>query len=241
MTISVNGVAIDTDALEGAIAQAGEAPGARDALTQEFILRELLTQEAQKQGITADDAEEAIDTLLQSKVTVTEPTAEQARAFYEANPQSFTQGEQVEAAHILFAVEDAASEGLVRAKAEAVLAEAKAMPLAFAHLAREHSACPSGQQGGELGQFGRGQMVPEFEAAAFALNEGEISADLVETQFGFHIIKAGKKSEGQVVPFDAVEERLMGFLAEMERRKAMNEYLTGLVKSATIAGYDMPA
>ncbi|WP_148714131.1 peptidylprolyl isomerase [Chitinolyticbacter meiyuanensis] len=241
MAITVNGVAIDEAELNAAIAQAQDAPGARDALTQEFILRELLTQEARKHGIAADDSDEAINTLLQQEIKVAPPTEADARSFYENNPQSFVRGEQVEAAHILFAIEDAASAPLVRAKAERVLADVKAAPFTFSAVAREQSSCPSKAQGGELGSFGRGQMVPEFEAAAFALNEGEISPELVETQFGYHIIKAGKKQSGEPVGFEEVKDRLAQFLVEMAQRQAMNEYLQGLVKTATIEGYALPA
>ncbi|WP_255990818.1 peptidylprolyl isomerase [Chitinolyticbacter albus] len=241
MAITVNGVAIDEAELNAAIEQAQDAPGARDALTQEFILRELLTQEARKHGITAEDSDEAINTLLQQEIKVTPPTEADAREYYTNNPQSFVRGEEVEAAHILFSVEDATSASLVRAKAERVLAEVKTAPFTFSAVAREQSSCPSKAQGGELGSFGRGQMVPEFEAAAFALGEGEISPELVETQFGFHIIKAGKKKAGEAVAFDEVKDRLAQFLVEMAQRRAMNDYLQGLVQGAKIEGYTLPA
>ncbi|GLS04182.1 peptidyl-prolyl cis-trans isomerase [Chitiniphilus shinanonensis] len=240
MAITVNGVAINEAEINEAVEQANDAPGARDAITQELILREVLTQQARKEGITNPDADAAIGELLDSHIKVEAPSEEECRRFYDENPQSFMRGEQVEAAHILFAVEDATSAGLVRARAEGVLAEVKAEPYKFAAVAREQSACPSGKQGGELGRFGRGQMVPEFEAAAFSLKEGEISPELVETQFGFHIIKAGAKHGGEKVSFDEARERLTGFLAEMANRRALSGYLNQLVSEAKVEGYTLP-
>ena len=241
MPITVNGVEISDARIEAEMPHFEGTPSPRDAATQQLILHELLLQTAAAQGIAGETEDDKIGTLLESAIHV-EPADEAAcRAFYDENPQSFMRGEQVEASHILFAPQDGVPEGLVRAKAEGVLAELKAEPYKFEAYAREHSACPSGKQGGSLGSFGRGQMVPEFDAAAFALGEGELSPELVETQFGLHIIKAGKKSEGEKVAFEQVQERLQAYLTEMASRRAMNDYLGGLVKTAKIEGYQLEA
>ena len=77
----------------------------------------------------------------------------------------------------------------------------------FAELAKSESTCPSAAQGGDLGEFGRGQMVAPFENAAFGLESGDVS-EVVETQFGYHIIKATEKKPAAVVPFEAVKARI---------------------------------
>ncbi len=108
---------------------------------------------------------------------------EEAKAFYEANPQYFQGQEQVSASHILV---DEAEE------AQKIYEELKA-GLDFAEAAQKYSSCPSKEKGGDLGYFQKGQMVPEFEAAAFGLGENEMS-EPVQTQFGYHIIlKTGEK------------------------------------------------
>lgn len=86
--------------------------------------------------------------------------------------------DKVHCAHILVNSEDAAKAILQRLKAGE----------SFSSLAMQLSKCPSGKKGGDLGTFGRGQMVREFELAAFKLNKGETSG-IVKTQFGYHIIK----------------------------------------------------
>ena len=131
--------------------------------------------------------------------------------------------------------------GIAKAKAEGVLADVLANPSKFADLAREHSTCPSSAQGGSLGQFGRGQMVPEFEEAIFSTEAGVIVPTLVETQFGYHIIEVTARSEGESVSFEEVKERLQAFLTDMAGRKAMHDYLGKLVTSAKIEGYSLPA
>ncbi|KAF0814926.1 putative peptidyl-prolyl cis-trans isomerase Cbf2 [Andreprevotia sp. IGB-42] len=241
MTITVNGVEISDARIDAELPHFEGTPSPRDAATQQLILHELLLQTAAAQGITGETEDEKIGNLLESAINVAPADEAACRAFYEQNPQSFVRGEQVEASHILFSADDGVPASLVRAKAEGILNELKAEPYKFEAYAREHSTCPSGKQGGSLGQFGRGQMVPEFDAAAFALGEGELSPELVETQFGFHIIKAGKKTAGESVAFDQVQERLQQYLTELASRQAMNDYLGGLVKGAKIEGYQLEA
>jgi peptidyl-prolyl cis-trans isomerase C len=101
--------------------------------------------------------------------------------------------DQVRASHILLMYEGSASSSADRSKEEAAeqIGELRAQIEAgasFADVARDNSDCPSGAQGGDLGMFGRGQMVPEFETAAFAMEVGELS-DVVETAFGYHLIQ----------------------------------------------------
>lgn len=119
--------------------------------------------------------------------TVTVPEADIA-AFYEQNRAQYTTPAQVRASHILFRTEGK-DENAVRKLAEEVLQKAKAPGADFAALARQYSEDESNKaNGGDLDYFGRGRMVPEFEAVAFSLKPGETS-DLVKTSFGFHIIK----------------------------------------------------
>lgn len=246
MVISVNGTTIDEAAISAEIDQATKAghPGGddlRDGAIQELILRRLMLQEAATLGIQTASDEETIGTLLDQQVKFADADDAACRAFYEQNPGSFQQGEMAAASHILFAMGDGAGASLVKAKAEGILAQVQANPSSFATLAREHSTCPSGKEGGALGQFGRGQMVPEFETAVFNTAPGEIAPALIETQFGYHIIQVTERQGGQTVGFDEVKERLQGFLTEMAGRKATHAYLATLVAAAKIEGYSFPA
>src|SRR6185436_16506105 len=123
----------------------------------------------------------------QVRQTITVPETEVA-AFYQQNLSQYQSPAQVRASHILFKTEGK-DENAVKAKAEEVLKLAKAPGADFAALAKKYSEDESNNaNGGDLDYFGRGRMVPEFEQAAFAMKNGEIS-DLVKTAFGFHIIK----------------------------------------------------
>ena len=93
------------------------------------------------------------------------------------------------------------------ARAQEILAEIES-GMAFADAAAQYSSCPSSQQGGDLGMFSKGQMVPEFEEAAFKMAVGEVS-EPVETQFGFHIIKVTDKQESGLLSFEEVRSNLL--------------------------------
>jgi peptidyl-prolyl cis-trans isomerase C len=240
MSITVNGVEITDAMIEAESQHHQDAPSALDATIQELILRELLLQRAATLAIEASTPEETIGLLLQTEVKITDADEAACQEYYDNNPQSFVRGEMVEGSHILFKPSEESSVDAIRETANAVLAEVKANPEKFAELALQHSACPSGQKGGELGQFGRGQMVPEFEHAVFSLNAGEVAADLVETQFGLHIIRAGEKVAGATVAFDEVKAKLAEFLSDVATRRAMNQYLQTLVNEAKVEGYTLP-
>ena len=86
--------------------------------------------------------------------------------------------------------------------------------------AKEFSTCPSGQRGGSLGDFGKGQMVPEFDNAVFSMEVGEITSTPVQTQFGYHLIKLNSKNPAQPTPFEAIAEQLKEMLVGQKRRDA---------------------
>ena len=141
------------------------------------------------------------------KVKVTE---EEAKNYYDANKDKFVSGMTFNASHILVDSEEKANE---------ILAKIKADEISFEDAAAQFSTCPSGKQGGSLGDFASGQMVPEFENACAAMEPGELSAP-VQTQFGYHLILLNKKEEGGEMPYEEIKENLMEALKEEKQQAA---------------------
>ena len=152
-----------------------------------------------------------------------EPTAEEMQDYYRENRSEFQVQEQVQASHILFKTAGESPESVqkIRQKAEKVLEEAKA-DKDFAQLAQRHSEDGSAANGGDLGFFGRGRMVPEFERAAFGLAKGEIS-NLVTTQFGFHIIKVLEKQAARTQAFEEVENLIKSSITSEKAESAARD------------------
>lgn len=173
-----------------------------------------------------------IEQTIVPKITVTE---DESRKFYDQNPDKFNRAESVRASHILLGVDAKASAEDKKKAREKVekLRKDLAGGADFAALAKENSTCPSSQQGGDLGFFGKGQMVPAFEQAAFALKPGEVS-DIVETQFGYHIIKLMDKKAAETVAFKEVRPRIEEFLKGQKVSAAVNAYLTDAKKTAAV-------
>lgn len=166
-------------------------------------------------------------------------TEAEARKYYDENPDKFKIPEQVRASHILIATEATdpnADPNQVKAqareKAEGLLKQVKD-GADFATLAKENSACPSASDGGDLGTFTRGKMVPAFEQAAFGLKVGEVS-DLVETEFGFHIIKVTEHQDPNTVTFAAAKDRLVHGLEMNKLQAAFDAYVSSLREKAAI-------
>ena len=144
---------------------------------------------------------------------------EDAKKFYDENPDKFNDGESVNADHILVETEEKALE---------ILAKINAGEISFADAAKEFSSCPSGQRGGNLGDFGRGQMVPEFDKAVFELEVGAITAEPVKTQFGYHLIKLNSKSESSVIPYEEIAGQIKDMLLGEKRREAYERKINQL-------------
>ena len=166
-----------------------------------------------------------------------EPTPAQLEEFYKSNLERFKQGEQVRASHILIRVpegSDGITKDKAKEKAEGLLKKAKAPGADFAALAKANSEDPgSAIQGGDLGSFSRGQMVGPFDAVAFKLAPGTVS-DLVETQFGFHIIKVVEKTEGRTLSLDEVRPQLVQFLTNQNRQREIAAFAATLRDKAKV-------
>ncbi len=166
------------------------------------------------------------------KATVTE---DDAKKFYDQNLDKFTKPESVKASHILIGVDQKASaqeKKAAKEKAEKLHKELLA-GADFATLAKANSTCPSSKQGGDLGTFVKGQMVPSFEKAAFALKPGEIS-DVVETRFGYHIIKLTGRNAAEKVDFKEARPRIEEYLKEQKINAEVGKFLAETKKTAKI-------
>ena len=163
-------------------------------------------------------------------------TDEEIQAHYKEHPEQFKRPEVVRASHILFKVEEGGAEEVkaaARKKAEEALKRATEGKEDFAELAKELSEGPSAERGGDLGYFPRGRMVPPFEEAAFALKTGEISG-IVETRFGFHIIKVTGRQEEGFFSLDEVKDRLRNVLQGQKTRNFIQEEVEKYKKDAAI-------
>jgi peptidyl-prolyl cis-trans isomerase C len=165
-------------------------------------------------------------------------TEADARKYYDENPKEYQTPEQVRASHILISTKADPNQDPNQVKAQA---KQKAEDLLkkiqeggdFATLARENSSCPSAAQGGDLGLFKRGQMVKPFEDAAFTLKVGEVSG-VVETRFGYHIIKVTEHPEAGSVPFETAKDGIINKLTATQKTEALQKYVQSLRESAKI-------
>lgn len=218
----------------------------KEKFLDDIILQELLAQEAAKEGLDKDkDVVKMLDKLrkkilaqklLEAKIIEkTAVTEDEAKKYYEENKSQYTAPEQVNAAHILISVKDWNNEAEVKAaqeKAETLLKQIKGGE-DFAEAAKENSDCPSRTKGGELGFFYKGQMVPEFEEAAFSLNKGELSG-IVKTKFGYHIIKVIDKKPSKQKDFSEVKDEIEEQLLKEKQKEAFDKYSSEIKANAKI-------
>lgn len=163
---------------------------------------------------------------------------QESKAFYDSHLDYFKIPEQVHARHILIKVDpnaDAAKKAEARKKIGEIQQRLKKGE-DFAALAKEFSQCPSSANGGDLGSFGRTDMVEPFAKTAFSLKPGEVSG-IVETSFGFHLIKMVDKKPPTTVAYETIKARLVAMLKQEKMQKEIDQYLEGLKKSTKIERY----
>jgi peptidyl-prolyl cis-trans isomerase C len=203
----------------------------------------VLEDQLERLGMTMEELrsniarELRINQLLEKQVVDIEPPdEEEMKTFYEENKeQFFTQPESVRARHILVLVDEEDTEE-TRAEKRARVESLRERALAgedFSELASTHSECNSAMQGGNLGVFQRGQMVPSFEEAAFSQPVGEVG-EVVETRFGYHVILVDERIEEGTQSFDEAHDRIESGLFDMKRQEALRAYVTQLREEAAI-------
>jgi peptidyl-prolyl cis-trans isomerase C len=181
-----------------------------------------------------------ITLMLQAELgTRTAVTPEQVNDFYEKNPAAFQQGERVKASHILVRMQanaDAAEREKALVKATGILVDVKAGK-DFAALAKQYSDDPgSGANGGDLGYFERGQMVPPFEQAAFSLPVGQTS-ELVQSDFGYHIIRVTDKQPGRTQPLAEARANIEQYLLGQNREQQTRLFVDSLKSKGKVEIY----
>ncbi len=213
--------------------------------TRALVIRELMLLRAEELKLcserrTLDEraSQQAITRVIEQELAPTDVSESESREYYASNPQRFSGPALMEASHILF-VAKPGERAEIRVKAEGVLAELLSHPERFERLARQHSGCPSGAAGGHLGQISPGDTLPAFEAALEELRPGEIAPTLVETRHGFHIVLLNQRSEGRVLPYAIVAQRLRSFLAERAWRRGLQRYVGQLADRYGVQGFDI--
>ncbi|WP_297417776.1 peptidyl-prolyl cis-trans isomerase [Clostridium sp.] len=205
-----------------------QSEGKRKQLTEQLISFELMNKFGKEIGLDKTqeykDAMEniskevitsmAVNKIL-SDITVTD---DEVKKYYEDNKEAFGKPETVSARHILVETEEEAN----KAKEEILSGK-----ISFGDASMKYSMCPSNMQGGSLGEFSRGKMVPEFEEAAFTAEIGEIT-EPVKTQFGYHLILVDEKNEASTKSFDEVKDNVLDQLIKQNQHKKYEDMIKEL-------------
>ncbi len=203
-------------------------PYFRQQVLQQLINIQLFVKLGEEKGIAETEGYKVVmeniaremlaQFAIQSVVDAVTVSEEEAKAYYADHAQEFVKPESVSAKHILVECPG---------QCQSIADDIKAGKVTFEEAAQEHSTCPSKAQGGDLGTFGRGQMVKEFEDAAFAAEIGEIVGP-VKTQFGNHIIQVYAKTEASVPSFEEAREQIDKELLQDKQNQAYQQTLADL-------------
>ncbi len=204
-------------------------PEGRKIILEQLVGNKLLLLDAKRNLLEAEPAFKAElarvkDNLLvnyagEKVFSAVSVSDKEAKDYYDANPDKFISEETVNASHILVETEETALE---------LLGKINSGEISFEEAAKANSTCPSGQNGGNLGDFGRGQMVPEFDKAVFEMEAGEISAAPVKTQFGYHLIKLNAKSAAEPMAFEKIAGEIKNALLGEKKQKAYESKINQL-------------
>jgi peptidyl-prolyl cis-trans isomerase C len=246
MSITVNGSIISDEAIEREAAFHNDTESPREAAARALAVRELLLQRARALGIevaeTSDEAcDKAIDAVLEREARTPEPTDEECARYYRTHASQYRSGDLAEVDHILFAVTPNAPVEAIRQQAEATLRQVISSPALFASLAARFSNCPSGANGGNLGQLQRSDTVPEFAAAVFDESRLGVLPRLVHTRYGFHIVRVVRRVPGVTLDFEAAKRLVAEELRARVKAKAAQQYLRLLAAQARIEGLELQA
>lgn len=211
-----------------------DTPQGRKEMLDTMVIRELILQQAAKDGLDKGPEIEdklqdlkkrlIVEAFLKKKVeSEVQVSDAELQKFYDQNKDKFKSGEQMKASHILVKTEKEAKDILAKIKAGGN----------FEELAKTSSVDSSSAKGGDLGWFSKGSMVPAFEKAALALKENQIS-EVVKSDFGFHIIKLTGKRAAGIRPLEEVKDQIKGALMPNKQQEVFQKIKEDLKKSAKI-------
>ncbi len=252
--IEKRGIKVSNEDVDNAIKEIVDKVGSKEQLNQILKQNGVSTSQFKK-----DLAEEVKMKKLAKELTDSNVSDADAKKYYNENIKQFKYPDKVRASHILISVNPQEIEEIItsdkenagaskeeikkkvdaeiankKAKAEKVLAEAKKDPSQFAKLAKENSDdATTAVKGGDLGFFAAQEMVPEFSKAAFSMKPNTIS-NLVQTQFGYHIIMVTDRMAAGQQPFEKVKNDIKGFLETQKQLQAIDKLVESLKKNATI-------
>lgn len=221
----------DVEATIAALGQRGKnynTPDGRAVILEQMINQKLLLLDATrnlyerepefKAELARVKEELLVNYAVNKAVMNVRVTDAEVKAYFDEHAEQFTGTDTVNASHILVSDE---------AQANEILAKIRAEEISFEDAARQYSSCPSSAEGGNLGDFGRGQMVPEFDQACFSMAEGEISGP-IKTQFGYHLIKLNKINQAAPLAFEDIREQLRESLMNEKQQSAYQSKINQL-------------
>ena len=222
--------------------QQSRAQAARALVTRELLRREIerLRIADGAEQLAGETPEEAcIRILIEREVETPEPSEDACRRYYERNLERLRQPDRLRVRHILLAATPADSGARMRASqfGEELIGELREHPERFAEFAMRHSACPSRDQGGELGWIERGQTTPEFDRQLFMLKPG-LAGLTVETRYGHHVVLLDEIERGEQLGYDEAASKIASYLETQVKQNAIHQYLQILQERYTVQGLD---
>ncbi len=218
--------------VEKQIQQVQEKIGGEEAMKEALRLHGLSVEEYRADVLRGLKIQRLLQREVLDKISL---DPKEIKEFYESNPDVFNVPEQIRARHILIRLAEKAADDKKKEAQQAIQKAAERIKKgeAFEAVAKEVSQDGSAPNGGDLGYFGRGQMDPDFEKAAFALEKGKVS-QVVETRFGYHLIKVEDRRPPRKLAFEEVEAKLGEFLKRKKGEDGVKSYIEGLVAASKI-------
>lgn len=245
--LQVNDVTISDEAIAAEMQYhpSSSLDEARSAAAQALALREALRQACLNKGLcealpaSAQEEELLFERLLDSEIQLPEINDEACQRYYQNNLSRYCSSPLVEARHILLAAapDDESARQQALQQAQAIILSLINQTAQFAQLAKIHSACPSRENDGHLGQLSKGSTVPEFEQALFAAKAG-LCGEPIASRYGVHIVEVLHHEAGRQLPYDVVAERIAAQLQLNARQHATAHYLLRLMAEQKISGLD---